>query len=128
MITRAYQGKIRQDSSTDADDPDMLYRHIAANQDWSRQNSKRRFENMVLKSDAIAAGVSEVAWSELVWVSDPLTGEKHQERRDFAYAISCRELLNLTPVWQKAADGHDVSIPVSLSSRFPRVISISVLC
>ena len=70
----------------------------------------------MLKSEAIARGYPEDLWSELVQITDPLTGAVHEERRQFEYAISCRELLDITPTWQKACEGHDVAIPIALSS------------
>ena len=97
MIQNAYCHNRRQNSTTEADDPDELYKRLCSEEDWTRANCKVRFENLVLKEQAIALGYSEDLWSKIVIETDPLTGKTYEVRQQFEYAISSRELLDITP-------------------------------
>ena len=117
-VCHAFKEKQRQSSSTDADDPESLWKRHCADSDFCQQGEtpKCRYEVFILKQDAIDAGSSQDLWSREVEHVDPHTQQTYKVREDFGYAITCRELLDIIPIWIRAADGQDVNLPVNMMS------------
>ena len=130
-ICHAFKEKQNQSSSTDADDPETLWKRHCADANFRSQgdNPKVRYEVFVLKEEALRQGLSPDLWSEEVERIDPHTQQKYTVRVDFCRAVASRELLDIIPSWMKAADGQDVDIPVSMASyvKVPEDAEIAVV-
>ena len=116
MICLGYKQRIRGNSTCDADSSDSLWTRILSEADHSGDHPKCRYEVLVSKAEARAAGVSEDVWSREVKFTDPITQTEVVTREDYKYAVSSAESLDIVPVWGRATDGHDVDIPLEVMS------------
>jgi hypothetical protein len=117
MVCHRFKEKQRTNETCDADDPESLWSRHCADSDFSGEFPKCRFEVLILKSDAIAAGLSEDLWNSEVEMTDPVTKQKYKCRHHFKHAISSRETLDICPKWMRACDGHDVNLPLRIMSK-----------
>ena len=96
MVCLGYKQKIRGNSTCDADSAESLWSRICSEAECAGIHPKCRYEVLVSKDEARAAGISEDVWSREIEYTDPITQELVVTREDYKYAVSSAEALNLT--------------------------------
>ena len=100
----------------DAESPESLWSRLCYDMDFRGEYPKTRTEVLILKQDALNAGLPPDIWSKEHELTDPANGQKYKSRVDYKYAVSSRAALDICPLWFKSADGHDVDLPLAMMS------------